>query len=134
MIDKEKETPPEEPQTAEESEVEEIVTPRSKYELIMMAAAEASRLNEEIRTKSDEDLRRRGIDVQGMVTIEALKRVREGKVKVVVQKAMAGPKVEPGMPSDLLREGLFFSPAPSERGEEEPGESPEGMTPEESEE
>lgn len=55
---------------------EEITVPRSKYELIMMAAAEANRLNEEVR--------RKGTKLGQKVTLEALKRVREGKVKSVV--------------------------------------------------
>lgn len=54
---------------------EEITTPHSKYELIMMAAAEANRLNEEVR--------RKGTKLGQKVTLEALKRVREGKVKAV---------------------------------------------------
>jgi DNA-directed RNA polymerase subunit K/omega len=55
---------------------EEITQPRSKYELIMMASAEASRLNEEVR--------RKGTKLGQKVTLEALKRVREGKVKAVI--------------------------------------------------
>jgi DNA-directed RNA polymerase subunit K/omega len=55
---------------------EEIIQPKSKYELIMMASAEASRLNEEVR--------RKGTKLGQKVTLEALKRVREGKVKAVV--------------------------------------------------
>ena len=55
---------------------EEITHPKSKYELIMMASAEASRLNEEVR--------RKGTKLGQKVTLEALKRVREGKVKAVI--------------------------------------------------
>ncbi len=54
--------------------------PRSKYERIMLAAAEASRLNEEMR--------RKGIKLDNKVTIEAIKRVDEGKVKGVLRESV----------------------------------------------
>ena len=71
--------PEDEPEAAAEetrNEEEVLETPSSKYERIMMAAAEASRLNEESR--------RKGTKFDHKVTIEALKRVDEGKVKAVL--------------------------------------------------
>ena len=109
---------------SEEGEEEEIVAPRNKYELIMMAAAEAARLNDEMRSKSDDELKRRGIDIQGKVTLQALRRVREGRVKVVAKPGSLA-RVEPGMPGQSLAEGLFFTPPPPPTPEEPPaGEEP----------
>jgi hypothetical protein len=58
---------------AESVSSDETFAPRSKYERIMIAAAEAGRLNEEMR--------RKGIKLDHKVTIEAVLRVDEGKVK-----------------------------------------------------
>ena len=79
----------------------EITMPQSKYERIMMAAAEATRLNEEIR--------RKGTKLDRKVTIEALKRVDEGKVKSVV--GGKGLEVEPRpVRPEATVETLFMSP------------------------
>jgi len=59
---------------------EEVLEPKSKYERIMVAALEASRLNDEIR--------RKGTKLPNKVTTEAIKRVFEGKVKALVEKAV----------------------------------------------
>ncbi len=62
---------------AEGAGAEETFAPRSKYERIMLAAAEAGRLNEEMR--------RKGIKLDHKVTIEAVLRVDEGKVRGTVR-------------------------------------------------
>ncbi len=62
---------------AEDAGAEETFAPRSKYERIMLAAAEAGRLNEEMR--------RKGIKLDHKVTIEAVLRVDEGKVRGTVR-------------------------------------------------
>jgi len=91
----------------------EITIPHSKYERIMMAAAEATRLNEEIR--------RKGTKLDRKVTIEALKRVDEGKVKAVV--GGKGLEVEPRpVRPEATVETLFMSPpllADSDSGDED---------------
>ncbi|MBM3316650.1 MAG: hypothetical protein FJY75_02250 [Candidatus Eisenbacteria bacterium] len=81
---------------------EEILEPRSKYEMIMMAAAEASRLNEESR--------RKGTKISRKVTLEALKRVSEGKVKAVVTTRAAAPRGRPLMPLTESPDSLFSNP------------------------
>jgi hypothetical protein len=79
----------------------EFVIPRSKYERIMMAAAEASRLNEETR--------RKGTKLERKVTLEALKRVDERKVKSV--SGGKGLEVEPRRPrTEPTVDTLFLSP------------------------
>jgi hypothetical protein len=79
----------------------EFLVPRSKYERIMMAAAEASRLNEETR--------RKGTKLERKVTLEALKRVDEGKVKAV--SGGKGLEVEPRRPrTEPTVDTLFLSP------------------------
>jgi DNA-directed RNA polymerase subunit K/omega len=87
---------------AEPAATEEILEPRSKYERIMMAAAEASRLNEETR--------RKGTKLDRKVTLEALKRVDEGKVKAVI--GGRGLEAEPRAPArpEATVETLFLSP------------------------
>ncbi|MBD3236301.1 MAG: hypothetical protein GF330_06345 [Candidatus Eisenbacteria bacterium] len=135
MVDEERDPTTEEQQPADESQTEEeIVEPRSKYELIMMAAAEATRLNDEIRTKSDEELRRKGINVEGKVTLEALRRVREGKVKAVVHHGILRRPAPPTpAPETPMHEGLFFTP-PKPDEEESTPEKSEGDAPSKSEE
>lgn len=108
------------PETIEAAEPErEITEPRSKYERIMMAAAEATRLNEEVR--------RKGTKLDRKVTLEALKRVDEGKVKAVLggKGLVAGPR--PSRPEPTV-ETLFMSPpllADADLGDEETEEPPE---------
>ena len=85
---------------------EETLEPRSKYERIMLAAAEASRLNEEMR--------RKGIKLDNKVTIEAIKRVDEGKVKGVLRETVEpeeeGPAPAAGaMPAGLHILGGYFA-------------------------
>ncbi len=84
-----------------------LESPSNKYERIMMAAAEAARLNEEMR--------RKGTKYEHKVTIEALKRVDEGKVKSVVenQEALARAKAMTESPADT-----FFMTAPLGGGED----------------
>jgi DNA-directed RNA polymerase subunit K/omega len=100
----EKETPAEEQKPASEGgEVEEEITePRSKYELIMMAAAEAGRLNEESR--------RKGTKLNQKVTLEALRRVRDGKVKAVITVKTPVPIGKPMMPATDSPDALFGNP------------------------
>ena len=62
---------------AEGAGAEDTFAPRSKYERIMLAAAEAGRLNEEMR--------RKGIKLDHKVTIEAVLRVDGGKVRGTVR-------------------------------------------------
>jgi DNA-directed RNA polymerase subunit K/omega len=133
MVDEERDPSAEEqtPADASPSE-EEIVVPRSKYELIMMAAAEATRLNEEIRSKSDDELRRKGINIEGKITLEALRRVREGKVKAIMRKG--SPLRPPTRPAPTTTaptaEGLFFSPPkPDEEAEAAEGSGSEDTAP-----
>ncbi len=79
----------------------EIATPRSKYERIMRAAAEAARLNDETR--------RKGTKLEHKVTLEAIKRVDEGKVKAVV--GGKGLEAEPRRPrTEPTVDTLFLSP------------------------
>lgn len=82
--------------------------PRRKYERIMLAAAEATRLNDEVR--------RKGTKLSAKVTIEALRRVDEGKVKsdfrdpskpFVKEETVVDPI--PEIPSSTL-----FAPPPEE--------------------
>lgn len=107
---------------AQENAEEEILEPQSKYERIMLAAAEATRLNEEIR--------RKGIDIKGKVTSEALKRVDEGKVKGVLRpKTAAFETPVPGEtpPSSDMLFGLqapgLEPPAPAKDDGETPAPS-----------
>jgi hypothetical protein len=79
----------------------EITVPKSKYERIMMAAAEATRLNEETR--------RKGTKLERKVTLEAIKRVDEGKVKAVT--GGKGLEVEPRRPrTEPTVDTLFLTP------------------------
>ena len=71
----------------------------------MIAALEATRLNEEMR--------RKGTKLQHKVTTEAIKRVLEGKVKAVVLPKTAMAEEEPPAPQPpALRDTLFGSPEP----------------------
>lgn len=101
MVD-EKETPPEQQESASAQPEEEIAIPQSKYELIMMAAAEASRLNEETR--------RKGTKLNQKVTLEALKRVRDGKVKAVITTKTVFTRGKPLMPLTDSPDALFGNP------------------------
>ncbi len=98
----------------QEGAEEEFTTPRSKYERIMLAAAEAARLNEEVR--------RKGTKLDHKVTLEALKRVDEGKVKGILPAAHKVEEEEK-LAATAPRDMLFASPLPaSERsssGEDE---------------
>ncbi len=97
----EKETPEEKQEVA--STQEEVSSPRSKYERIMLAAAEASRLNEEVR--------RKGTKLDHKVTIEALKRVAEGKVKGVIGGKEPEPEAKvPLARLDTAGDMLFMNP------------------------
>ena len=91
----------------------EIIVPRTKYERIMMAAAEATRLNEEIR--------RKGTKLDRKVTLEALKRVDEGKVKGVLGGKGLEAAPRPSRPEPTV-DTLFMSPplmADADLGDEE---------------
>jgi hypothetical protein len=91
----------------------EITVPRSKYERIMMAAAEATRLNEETR--------RKGTKLDRKVTLEALKRVDEGKVKAVAGGKGLEVEPRPTRPATTV-DTLFISPplmADTDLGDEE---------------
>lgn len=81
---------------------EEITEPQSKYELIMMAAAEASRLNEESR--------RKGTKLSQKVTLEALRRVRDRKVKAVITVKAPITLGKPLMPATESPDTLFGNP------------------------
>ena len=104
------------PEAAGEAAGEEALEiPANKYERIMMAAAEASRLNEE--------LRRKGIKTDRKVTLEALKRVDEGKVKAILEnrESLARTKALREAPPET-----FFMTPPSagdSESEEETGAS-----------
>lgn len=69
-------TESQEEQLEQEAQEEVIDVPENKYERVMMAAAEAGRLNEEAR--------RKGVRPDAKITLAALERVEEGKVKAVV--------------------------------------------------
>jgi len=108
---------PAEGQSANEPEEEieaEYTVPQSKYELIMMAAAEATRLNEEVR--------RKGIKLDRKVTLLALERVREGKVKAVVPARISLERSKPVPPPPDATQALFSNPplVGSAEGEEKP--------------
>ncbi|MFH1144748.1 MAG: hypothetical protein V1774_09420 [Candidatus Eisenbacteria bacterium] len=106
-----------------------LESPGNKYERIMMAAAEASRLNEEMR--------RKGVKLDRKVTIEALKRVDEGRVKAVLSNAEIESRARAALAAERPPETFFMSPpllAESEtEGEEEPGKESEDHGGEESE-
>ncbi len=116
MVDEEKDNIGE----SENDEVlEEIVKPSSKYERIMMAAAEAARLNEMGFG------RREGEKSATKVTIEALRRVDEGKVKVLVLKPGAKGDVpkKASRPEEGHEEPPFMAPPlDEEQGTQEPAE------------
>ncbi len=78
--------------------------PRRKYERIMLAAAEATRLNEEIR--------RKGTKLGAKVTVEALKRVDEGKVAIELRGASPAPADEeiPADPIPEIPSSTLFAP------------------------
>ena len=96
---------------------EELLMPTSKYQRIALAAVEAARLNEEVR--------RKGIRLDHKVTLEALKRVDEGKVKGVLARlgttAQAEKLAAAAAPRDMLfaSPSLSFEPSPSSEEEEE---------------
>ncbi len=100
-----------------------IFGPRSKYERIMLAAAEAGRLNEEMR--------RKGIKLDNKVTIEAIKRVDEGKVKGVYREPVEVEEEAPAPPilgmaaSPMFEESSLTAPSSDdddvESGDEEAG-------------
>jgi DNA-directed RNA polymerase subunit K/omega len=82
--------------------------PRRKYERIMLAAAEATRLNDEVR--------RKGTKLSAKVTIEALKRVDAGKVKSELRDPTK-PRFEEEEVADPIPEipsSTLFAPAPEE--------------------
>ncbi len=91
--------------TEPEENNERVAELRNKYERVMLAAAEATRLNEEIR--------RKGIKVDSKIAMEAIRRVAEGKVKGVFPARGAPPEAEPGPSPETSRETLFRTP-PSE--------------------
>ncbi len=78
---------------------EGMFSPRSKYERIMLAAAEAARLNEEVR--------RKGIKLDQKVTLEALKRVDEGKVKGIFYESDFLSEEPKAPAADVPRDQLF---------------------------
>lgn len=82
---------------------EEILTPTSKYLRIMLAAVEAGRLNEEVR--------RKGIKLDHKVTLEALKRVDEGKVKGILAQPKVNEEEERLASAAAPRDMLFASPS-----------------------
>lgn len=112
---KEQETPTGATETGAAPEASsEITKPRSKYERIMMAAAEATRLNEEMR--------RKGTKLERKVTLEALKRVDEGKVKSVVGGRDLEAEPRPAPRPETTAESLFLPPpllADTDLGDEE---------------
>lgn len=119
MVDEERDPSAKDQPQADDPQDEEIVEPQSKYELIMMAAAEAARLNDEIRSRSEDEMRRKGINVEGKIALEALRRVREGKVKAVMRKSILHPIAPPApAPSSPKPKGLFFSPPKPEQEDE----------------
>jgi len=108
MQDEEKQTPPAPPEEeqAQPSEDEEVLeTPANKYERIMMAAAEASRLNEEMR--------RKGVKLDRKVTIEALRRVDEGRVKAVLENKDSLERKREEIAAKSGPPGTFFLNPPS---------------------
>ena len=113
MVDEEKEVSGEE---------EEAVEPQSKYERIMLAAAEAARLNEERR--------RKGIKIEGKI---ALRRVDEGKVKAVFPEKPATPAPAFAPPPEAPQDTLFLDQPPVKE-EDEPTEEAETKSQEKDEE
>jgi hypothetical protein len=101
MVDEEKEVSGEE---------EEAVEPQSKYERIMLAAAEAARLNEEMR--------RKGIKIEGKIAIEAIRRVDEGKVKAVFPEKPATPAPAFAPPAEAPQDTLFLDQPPVKEEDE----------------
>jgi hypothetical protein len=96
----------------EDEPEEEILEPSSKYERIMIAALEATRLNEEIR--------RKGTKLQHKVTTEAIKRVLEGKVKaVILPKIVIDEEQAPAPQPPSSRDALFGTPPPEAESPEE---------------
>jgi len=93
-----------EEQLEQEAGEEAIEIPSNKYERVMMAAAEASRLNEEMR--------RKGTKLEGKLTLAALERVDDRKVKAVIGgKEPAGRRRVPLPPREApSRDTLFGSP------------------------
>lgn len=100
----------------EGAEAEETFAPRSKYERIMLAAAEAGRLNEEIR--------RKGIKLDHKVTIEAVLRVDDGKVRGTIRDyeiEEEPPAPIPEMPASPLFGETGPAPASAAGGGENGG-------------
>ena len=93
-----------EEETPATEEGEELFEPQTKYERIMLAAAEAARLNEEMR--------RKGTKLDHKVTIEAVKRVDEGKVKAAFRRP--GTILERPAPAPETPRTPLFSDAPAE--------------------
>lgn len=87
----------------QDSNEEGLFEPRSKYERIVLAAAEATRLNEEIH--------RKGIRVDHKVTLEALKRVDEGKVKGQLPPKSLPFEPPPPAKPEIPKKSLFASPS-----------------------
>ncbi len=87
----------------QEAASEEILAPTSKYQRIMLAALEAARLNEEVR--------RKGIKLDHKVTLEALKRVDEGKVKGILSHSTVAEEEERRAAASAPRDMLFASPS-----------------------
>jgi len=115
MHDEEKQTPAEEqeqkaPPAANDEAIE---IPANKYERIMMAAAEASRLNEEMR--------RKGIKIDRKVTIEALKRVDERRVKAVLENKESLERTREALAKAGPPETFFLNPLPMSDSEPEEG-------------
>ena len=116
MVDEEKEVSGEE---------EEAVEPQSKYERIMLAAAEAARLNEEKR--------RKGIKIEGKIALEAIRRVNEGKVKAVFPEKPATPPPAFAPPAEVPQDTLFLDQPPVKE-EDKPTEEAETKSQEKDEE
>ncbi len=86
---------------------EEVLIPTNKYERVMIAALEATRLNEEIQ--------RKGIKLPNKVTTEAINRVRDGKVKAVITRPSSildRPTPAAAAPPEPTRDSLFAPPPP----------------------
>jgi DNA-directed RNA polymerase subunit K/omega len=106
-----------EEQLEQEAEEEVIEEPANKYERVMMAAAEAGRLNEEAR--------RKGVRPDEKITLAALERVEEGKVKAIVGGKEPPRRRVPLPPREtpVSRDTLFGNPPlvsePGAKGEEQ---------------
>ena len=72
------------------TEVKEL---KSKYEFVMAAAKEAERLNDQIR--------KTGVTPPGKVTVQAVRRIRQGNSRVVYEEA-------PGAAEEQPKESTYF--------------------------